>query len=393
VAPAVVASGSDGSTPDSVASASDEVGSTVAKKSLKARIWPLLKLGIGVAIVGALMWKLGTEGFVAGVRVLGVGDLFAALGIGLVTTVLCAWRWCLVARRLGLRLPLGQAIADYYRALFLNSVLPAGVLGDVQRAVRHGREEGDVGAGVRAVVLERMAGQAVVMVAGVAVLLAGPARSVGLVLVAVVAVVVVGYVAARRWVGLGSRWRRTVDDVRTGLLARDALPGIAILSAAALAGHVLLFLVAMRAAGATQSAEELLPIIIVALLAMGLPVNVGGWGPREGVTALMFAAAGLGAAQGLTAAVAYGLLGLVASLPGALMLVRRRERVQHDERGRYRMARRARGGNSVADRVRRVPGGGIPGLALGARAHDPRVRRRHTGAAAAHPPAFGMPHG
>jgi hypothetical protein len=39
----------------------------------------------------------------------------------------------------------------------------------------------------------------------------------------------------------------------------------------------------------------------------------------------MFAAAGFGAAQGLTTAVVYGLLGLVASLPGALMLVRRRQ--------------------------------------------------------------------
>jgi uncharacterized membrane protein YbhN (UPF0104 family) len=291
------------------------------------KVWSWLKLAIGVAIVGALVWKVGANGFVDGLRVLDPGDVVAALVIGLATTVLCAWRWCLVARRLGLRLPLGRAVADYYRALFLNAVLPAGVLGDVQRAVRHGRQEGDVGAGVRAVVLERMAGQAVVLVAGVVVLLAGPARAAGLIVVAGVGVLAVAYLAARRYIAVGSRWRRTVDDVRSGLLARDAWPGVALLSALALAGHITLFLIAMKAAGATQSAEQLLPIVVVALLAMGLPVNVGGWGPREGVTALMFAAAGLGAAQGLTAAVAYGLLGLVASLPGALMLVRRRERV------------------------------------------------------------------
>jgi uncharacterized membrane protein YbhN (UPF0104 family) len=298
----------------------------VARKR-SGKLWAWLKLGIGVAIVVALMWKLGTAGFVAGLKVIDAMDLVAALGIGLATTVLCAWRWCLVARRLGLRLPLGKAVADYYRALFLNAVLPAGVLGDVQRAVEHGKQEGDIGAGVRAVVLERVAGQAVVIVAGVVVLMAGPARDIGLALGAGLAVLVVAYLAARRWIGAGSRWRRTIDDVRNGLLARDAWPGVALLSAAALAGHITLFLIAMKAAGATQSAEQLLPIVVVALLAMGLPVNVGGWGPREGVTALMFAAAGLGAAQGLTAAVAYGLLGLVASLPGALMLVRRRERV------------------------------------------------------------------
>lgn len=310
----------------------DDADALVAPRSrggaaAKGKFWGWLKLAVGIAIVGALMWKLGTGGFVAGLRVLDARDLVAALGIGLATTVLCAWRWCLVARRLGLRLPLGKAVRDYYRALFLNAVLPAGVLGDVQRAVQHGKQEGNVGAGVRAVVLERMAGQAVVIVAGVAVLLASPARDIGLIIVGVVAVLALAYLVARRSINTGSRWRRTIDDVRNGLLAKGAWPGVALLSALALAGHITLFLIAMKAAGATQSAEQLLPIVIVALLAMGLPLNVGGWGPREGVTALMFAAAGLGAAQGLTAAVAYGLLGLVASLPGALMLVRRRERV------------------------------------------------------------------
>lgn len=288
---------------------------------MNGKFWNRLKLAAGLAIVGALVWKLGGGGFVDGFRVLNGRDVVAALLIGLATTGLCAWRWCLVARRLGLRLPLGKAVADYYRALFLNAVLPAGVLGDVQRAVAHGKQEGDVGAGVRAVVLERMAGQAVLMVTGVAVLLAGPARDVGLAIVAALGVLVLAYLAARRWVGVGSRWRRTIDDVRDGLLARDAWPSVAMLSAAALTGHITLFMFAMRAAGATQPLEQLLPIVVVALLAMGLPLNVGGWGPREGVTALMFGAAGLGAAQGLTAAVAYGLLGLVASLPGALTLV------------------------------------------------------------------------
>ncbi len=306
----------------------DEPVAVPGSRGGRSGLWAWLKLAVGAGIVVALVWKLGTGGFVAGLRVIDVADLVAALVIGLATTVLCAWRWCLVARRLGLRLPLGRAVADYYRALFLNAVLPAGVLGDVHRAVEHGKEEGDVGAGVRAVVLERTAGQAVVIAAGVVVLLAGPARAAGVAVVAGVAVLVFAYLVARRWIGIGSRWRRTVDDIRDGLLARDAWPGVALLSALALAGHVTLFLIAMRAAGATQPPAQLLPIVIVALLAMGLPVNVGGWGPREGVTALMFAAAGLGAAQGLTAAVAYGLLGLVASLPGALVLVaRRRERV------------------------------------------------------------------
>ncbi|MFE2672990.1 lysylphosphatidylglycerol synthase transmembrane domain-containing protein [Streptomyces hygroscopicus] len=128
----------------------------------------------GLAVLAVLLWRLGTGAFVDGLRAVDARTLLAALGLGLLTTVCSAWRWCLVARGLGIRLPLGPAVAAYYRALFLNAALPGGVLGDVHRAVRHGRDAGDVGRGVRAVVLERVAGQAVLISAGVVVAAARP---------------------------------------------------------------------------------------------------------------------------------------------------------------------------------------------------------------------------
>src|SRR5699024_11278254 len=103
----------------------------------------------------------------------------AALVIGVITTLCSAGRWLLVARRVGLRLSLGRAVADYYRALLLNAVLPAGVLGDVHRAVSHGRRSGHLGRGVRAVVLERVAGQAVLVVATAALLFTLPTALLG----------------------------------------------------------------------------------------------------------------------------------------------------------------------------------------------------------------------
>ena len=64
----------------------------------------------------------------------------------------------------------------------------------------------------------------------------------------------------------------------------------------------------------------MLPIALLVMLAMVLP-SVGGWGPREGVTAWAFGAAGLGAQRGVTTAVVYGVMVLVASLPGAVVLL------------------------------------------------------------------------
>ena len=91
-------------------------------------------------------------------------------------------------------------------------------------------------------------------------------------------------------------------------------------SALAIAGHVVTFLIAARTAGVTAPASLLLPLVLLVLAAAALP-NVGGWGPREGVTAWAFAAAGLGASVGVATAVVYGVMVLVASLPGAVVLV------------------------------------------------------------------------
>ncbi|CAM5679629.1 hypothetical protein SVIOM74S_07911 [Streptomyces violarus] len=121
-----------------------------------------------------LLWRLGTGVFLDGLRRIDATTLVLALGIGLVTTVFSAWRWALVARSLRIRLPFGPAVADYYRALFLNAALPGGVLGDVHRAVRHGQSEGDVRRGVKAVVLERAAGQIALFALGAVVLLTMP---------------------------------------------------------------------------------------------------------------------------------------------------------------------------------------------------------------------------
>ncbi len=290
----------------------------------------------GVAILAVLLWRLGTGVFVDGLRRIDGGTLLIGLGIGLVTTVFSAWRWQLVARALRIRLPLGSAVADYYRALFLNAALPGGVLGDVHRAVRHGQSTGDMGRGVRAVVLERTAGQIVLAVVGAVVLLTMPspvlneARDLAPVLLfaavgalAVVVAVRMNRAPSRRERAGRTTLRAALTEAREGLLSRRNGPGVALSSAVVLAGHLGMFVVAARVAGSTASVAALLPIAVLALLAMGLPLNVGGWGPREGVTAWAFGAAGLGASSGLAVAVVYGVLSFVASLPGALVLVAR----------------------------------------------------------------------
>ena len=298
-------------------------------------IWPWLRLLGGAGILAMLLWRLGTGAFLDGVRVIDAPALLLAVAIGATTTAFSAWRWCLVARGLGLRLSLRAAVGDYYKALFLNAALPGGVLGDVDRAVRHGKDEGDVGRSVRAVVLERTAGQLVLIGVGGTVLLTVPSpvltqlqehgATVAVVLGAAALAAGLVFLACRRLRQGGSKLssgvRTTLSEIRTGLLARRNWPGITLASTVVLAGHLATFVVAARAAGSSTSLLRLTPLMLLALLAMSLPVNVGGWGPREAVTAWAFGAAGLSATQGLTIAVVYGLFAFVAALPGAIVVV------------------------------------------------------------------------
>ncbi|ROP46657.1 uncharacterized membrane protein YbhN (UPF0104 family) [Streptomyces sp. PanSC9] len=286
----------------------------------------------GVVILGALLWRLGTGPLLDGLRRIDTRTVLAALGIGLVTTVFSAWRWQLVARGLLLRLPLGPAVADYYRALFLNAALPGGILGDVHRAVRHGQSAGDVRRGVKAVVLERVAGQVALAVFGAAVLvtLPSPVRADVRGFAPLVALAAAGAFAVFLAVRLnraparrGGALHAVLRETRQGLLSRQGGPGIALSSAVVLAGHLAMFVVAARVAGSGASVAALVPLAVLALVAMGVPLNVGGFGPREGVTAWAFGAAGLGASSGVAVAVVYGVLSFVASLPGAVVLVAR----------------------------------------------------------------------
>ncbi|QJY46815.1 lysylphosphatidylglycerol synthase domain-containing protein [Pseudonocardia broussonetiae] len=283
-----------------------------------------MKALAGAAVLVALAVWVGTDAVLDGLAAIDAAAVLAALAVGLLTTLCAAGRWCLVARGLGVALPFGTAVADTYRASFLNSVLPAGVLGDVHRAVRHGRDDGR---GLRAVVLERTAGQVVVVVAGLAVLLARPVLLGGLLPALGLGLALLGTVGlvARRVPRLRALLGAAASDVR--VLARRTGPAVVALSLTALAGYLALFVVAARAAGATAPVAELLPLLVLSLLAMVLPLNVGGWGPREAVGAVAFSAAGLGAAQGLTAAVVYGVLGMIACLPGlAVVLLARAPR-------------------------------------------------------------------
>jgi len=301
-------------------------GSTTSRRAGR---W-CARLAVAAGTLAFLVWRLGTGPFIDGLRRVEGGSLAAAAGIAVLTTVCCAWRWRIVARGLGVDLPLVTAVAAYYRSLFLNLTLPGGVVGDVHRGISHGRDTFDVGRALRAVAWERSAGQVVQVVLTVAVLLVvpSPVRA-AMPLVALALLVAAAGVALWRardpppagWAVPGRRGCAAPWPATCTTAARQA--GVGRHRARVGAGrrgprrHV--------PDRRTDRGGDSAPLPDAAAGAD----RAGGrgaaqrrrWGPREGVTAWAFAAAGLGASRGVATAVVYGVMVFVASLPGAAVLV------------------------------------------------------------------------
>jgi uncharacterized membrane protein YbhN (UPF0104 family) len=297
----------------------------------------LLRLAAGVTVLWFLGRELGAAPFEDGLRAVTWQGIVAAVTLTALTTICSAWRWQVVARALGTDISLPRATGAYYRSLFLNSVLPGGILGDVHRAVTQGRRAGDVARGVRAVGWERLCGQVIQAVVAAVVLLTlpSPVRPAlpyvlaGIAGVAGCAALVVS-AAPRLGRSRSARAARAVaTDLRRGLLVRGVWPQLTLASVLVVAGHTATFVIAARIAGTTAPLGELIALLMVIQIAAGIPLNVGGWGPREGAAAWAFAAAGLGAANGVTVSTLYALLMLVAVTPGAGLLLKDAVRRRH----------------------------------------------------------------
>ncbi|SNB55453.1 hypothetical protein SAMN04487880_0981 [Marinobacter sp. es.042] len=253
--------------------------------------------------------------------------LVPALALTVFQVALSAWRWRYTVERLGLPLAYGVAVREYYLATFLNQVLPGGVLGDVNRAWRHGSGAGERLSAVHGVAIERLSGQlvlALVVVISVSWLLgtgrvtAGQWNGGFWLVVGVIAVFVALWLALKT--GLAAYLQRLRRDLYQSLLNRTVLPVQIGSSLLVLASYLGVFLCLAWGAGyieSTESAAIIVSLGSILLLSMVVPLTVAGWGIREGAAALLWPMAGLPAEQGVALSVGYGALVLVSSLPGA----------------------------------------------------------------------------
>ncbi|WP_116131782.1 lysylphosphatidylglycerol synthase transmembrane domain-containing protein [Tropicimonas sp. IMCC34043] len=265
--------------------------------------------------------------------------LLAALVALTAQTVLTTLRWRLTARQLGLALPFGPALREYYLSQMVNQTLPGGMAGDAGRAYRSRQSAGLVVSG-QAVIFERLAGQAmlfVVMTLGFAWAALRP-DAIDLpgwtVFLAIPAAATVALALALVWGApvLPGPAGRVLRALRGSVVMAFSGPRVLTrqigLSLSATICNLLAFAFCARAIGTALSPAEVMVLVPLILYSMVIPLSVSGWGIREGVAATLFPIAGATAAAGLAASTAFGLVFLISTLPGlAGLLVRGRAEI------------------------------------------------------------------
>lgn len=281
------------------------------------------RFSVSVALLASLAWWLDGRAVIAQLEQIDLRWLLIGFILSFGQTVLSAWRWRYTAGRLGLTLSLPDAVREYYLAIFINQVCPGGIVGDLSRALRHARTA-ETGPAVRAVILERLSGQMVMICVALAAVIGLPEEVVERVPVGWVFLLLLSLVTAvvmtvirRRSSDNETLVDKLLHDTRMAVFSREALPVQLISSCMIVATYLLVFVIAAQAIGSHTPLATLVPLIPIVLLAMLLPISIAGWGVREGVAAILWAAAGLSAVEGAAISAAYGLLILISSLPGA----------------------------------------------------------------------------
>lgn len=264
------------------------------------------------------------------------GWLVVALALLMLHTVLAALRWRVTAAGLDITLTRREALSEYFLAQLVNTTLPGGVLGDAGRVARS-RHDAGLAPAAGAVVVERVIGQlALLTVLGWGFLLTlilptsvvwprGIAVTIALVLsVSCVAMVVATVILCRAPPRPDGRLARLADGIRRSVASPGVARTQAVLSAGTTGCILAAFACCAAAVGAPLPVIAVVAVVPLVLLAMLVPISVGGWGVREGAAVALLPVAGVTGSEALATSVAFGVLAVVAALPGLTAIWARR---------------------------------------------------------------------
>lgn len=285
---------------------------------------PLLKLLISAALVWWCLRVVDVSQLLATLGKIHFAALAACLVFLAAHTALCAWRWHLVCRRLGLGGPEPRnALRWTALSVMLSQVLPSTVGGDAYRVGALGRHEGVVAA-MRSVILDRVTGLWMLAVLGSAASVATIGIAGWVPEIVAAGVLVLGFAVAVPAAAMLGRqryvkWRRLTEEAAelwTMLRSPPVLATSFAIHLMTVAAVVALSL-GLQPGGALWWQMALLAP--AAMLVAAIPVSLGGWGVREAALVVGASAFGIPQSEALAVSVAFGLMLLVTGMLGTLL--------------------------------------------------------------------------
>ncbi|MFT6580067.1 MAG: uncharacterized membrane protein YbhN (UPF0104 family) [Alphaproteobacteria bacterium] len=285
---------------------------------------------------GLIWWLVGRIGWDAVfARLQGLDAFYLALALIAVMSSysLLVVRWWAVNKGISISLPLGRTIRYTWIGAFFSQTLPSTMGGDAVRGWYLFRSGETLVRATSSLVLDRVCGLSGLLLIVLfcmpqifAYAPEGPARW-GMVSVVAIGAAAVGtlILIGRYRIGRLDRWTATAP---IAAVARDAAALFATPTAwgVAIAAGVGIQLLIVLAAwligwsmGGVITLMQSVALIPPVVLAATLPISIAGWGVREGAMVVALGYVGAPAADAVALSVAFGLVMIVAGLPGGLV--------------------------------------------------------------------------
>lgn len=280
---------------------------------MRTAVFALLKLGVSISILAVVLSRASIHELSARAANGALPYLAVALGLVLVSIVIVALRWRLLAGWLGLAIPTALAVRALFIGVFGAQVLPSALGTDVLRGWLVARHTSRTGPIVASVMADRLVGLFAVcllfMLANpIAKQLPPPYGA----LFAPLALLGTGAVFLVFVLGCGVRPRAWPLLAALGLALAVHAAAVAVAALVA------------KAYGVEDSLPLWLSIIPLSIIASAVPISINGWGVREATIVALAAPLGVPAAEALLVSMTLGGLNMIASLPGAAVMLRGR---------------------------------------------------------------------
>ena len=264
--------------------------------------------------------------------------LLVALLLQLASNTAAASRWYLIMSRIGFGQSWSFFLKSYFKGAFFNQGLPTSIGGDGLRILDCSRNQGTAEDAFYGVFIDRIIGLAGLLLLNITALTMNRSLlpvNVYYPLLLILSALTGGLIllfylrkfrffVTGRYLGFLGRLSQRYFQVYSSVTSISVQLGLSIIT------HLLsmtAFFMIGRGVGLDFSLQVYLVLVPPVILLTILPISLAGWGVREGAMVGFFLLVGADKSRVLTFSILYGLVALVASLPGLVVYLTQKNKL------------------------------------------------------------------